>query len=111
MDLAGRKDYMYILIQLWDTPDMIFLQVINWATGDSNRFLICSTVHIGPPVIFASYSRLQGSGLISAKSAITDDQFLVHSTWGDRVEVAFYDLEIINSPLTRMSTIPFGAKV
>jgi len=46
MDLAGRKEYMYILIRLWDSPDMISLQVINWATGDSNCFLISSTVHI-----------------------------------------------------------------
>lgn len=41
----------------------------------------------------------------SAKSAITDNHFLIHSTWDDRVEIAFYDLEIINSPLTRTSTI------
>ena len=110
MDLAGRKDYMYILIQPWDAPHMIFLQVINWATGDSNRFLICSTVHIGPPVAFFFSFRLQGSALNSAKSAITDDHFLIHSTWDDRVEIAFYDLEIINSPLTRTSTIPLEPK-
>lgn len=112
MDLAGRKDYMYILIQLWDppAPHMIFLQVINWATGDSNRFLICSTVYTCPPVISPSYIRFQGSELISAKSAITDNHFLVHSTWGDRVEIAFYDLEVINSPLNKMTTIPLEPK-
>lgn len=110
MDLAGRKDYMYILIQLWEAPHMVFLQVINWATGDSNRFLICSTVHIGSPVTFDSYFRPQGLELISAKSAITDDHFLIHSTWDDRVEVAFYDLEVINSSLTQMTTIPLEPK-
>jgi hypothetical protein len=50
MDLAGRKEYIFILIRPRDSPNIIFLLVINWATGDSNRFLISSTVHIlGPP--------------------------------------------------------------
>ena len=110
MDLSGRKDYMYILIRLRDSPGMVFLQVINWATGDSNRLLISSTVNIRVLRKYFSYSRLQALDLNSAKSGITDDQFLIHFTWGDRVEIAFYDLEKINSPLTRTPIIPLGPK-
>ena len=43
--------------------------------------------------------------MTSVKSGITDDQFLIHFTWPDRIEIAFYDLETINSPLAIVSTI------
>lgn len=106
MDLAGRKDYMYILIRPQDSPDMVFLEVINWATEASNRFLISATVCVWALRKHFSYSRLQALDLSSAKSGITDDQFLIHFTWGDRVEIAYYDLETVNFPLTQASIIP-----
>jgi hypothetical protein len=46
----------------------------------------------------------------SAKCGITDDHFLIHFTWVDRVEIAFYDLETINSPVKLASTIPLEPK-
>jgi len=48
--------------------------------------------------------------LTSAKSGITDDHFLIHFTWGDRIDIAFYDLEMINSPLDQTSIFPLEPK-
>lgn len=110
MDLAGHKDYMYILIRLQDSPNMVFLEVINWATEASNCFLISSTVCIWALRKHFSYSQLQALDLSSAKSGITDNQFLIHSTWGDCIEITFYDLETVNSSLSQASIIPLEPK-